>query len=58
MDTALKVGMFIGAFLLVCGFIFGMWWLAKHGSYFLWYEDMVQGTIREMVKPESLLTTK
>ena len=29
-------------------------WLAKQGSYFLFYEEMVQNTIREMVNPEYL----
>lgn len=35
--------------------IYGMWWLAKNGSYFIWYEGMVQETIKEMVKPEYLI---
>ena len=36
-------------------FIYASYWLAKNGSYFFFYEDMVQATIREMVKPEYLL---
>ena len=41
-------------FVAVCFLIYGGYWLAKHGSYFFFYEDMVQETIREMVKPEHL----
>jgi nitrogen fixation-related uncharacterized protein len=40
--------------IIVCVFLYGMFWLAKNGSYFLWYEDMVKDTIREMVKAEAL----
>jgi len=32
----------------------GGYWLAKHGSYWLWYEDMVKATIVEMVKGAAL----
>lgn len=42
-----------GGFAAVC-LIVGMYWLAKNGSYWLWYEDMVKETIREMVKQEAL----
>lgn len=45
-------------FVLVClmafGGAWGVYWLYKHGSYWLWYEEMVQGTIRELVKSEAL----
>ena len=34
--------------------LIGSYWLAKHGSYWLWYEDMVRETVREMVKAEAL----
>ncbi len=34
--------------------IWGMYWLVKTGSYFFFYESMVEDTIREMVKPEYL----
>jgi hypothetical protein len=34
--------------------IYGAFWVAKHGSYWLFYEDMVQENIRELVKPEAL----
>jgi hypothetical protein len=38
----------------VIAFVAGMWWLAKHGSYWLWYEEMVINTIKDTVKPEFL----
>lgn len=34
--------------------LYGAYWVAKNVSYALFYEDMVQETIREMVKPEYL----
>lgn len=40
--------------ILICFFIYCMYWLAKNGSYFFFYEDMVKETIKEMVKPEYL----
>jgi len=40
--------------LVVCIFIYGGYWIVKHGSYWLWYEDMVEETIEERVKPECL----
>lgn len=39
---------------LSAAFVFGLYWLAKTGSYLFFYESMVQETIREMVKPEFL----
>ena len=38
----------------VCALIYSMYWLAKTGSYFFFYEDMVKDTIREMVSPNYL----
>lgn len=35
-------------------FLYGMYWVFKTGSYWFFYEDMVQDTIREMVKAGSL----
>lgn len=37
--------------------IWGAMWLTKHGSYALFYEDMVKETVRKMVKPECLKDT-
>ncbi len=39
------------AFLLVA---FGLYWLIKNVSYWIFYEDMVRETITQMVKPEYL----
>ena len=36
------------------GFISGAYWVGKTVSYSLFYEDMVQATVVEMVKPEAL----
>lgn len=45
---------YIVGFFAICLFVYGGHWITKHGSYFFFYEDMVQETITEMVKPESL----
>lgn len=34
--------------------IYGIYWVTKTGSYWLFYEDMVKQTVIEMVKPEAL----
>ncbi len=34
--------------------IYGAYWVAKSFSYAFFYEDMVQRTVVEMVKPEYL----
>lgn len=34
--------------------LYGAYWLVKNGSYWLWYEDMVKDTVREIVKEEAL----
>jgi hypothetical protein len=39
---------------LSLSFIYGCYWVAKTVSYSVFYEDMVQETIREMVESESL----
>lgn len=45
---------YLAGFAAIACLLFGMYWLAKNGSYWLWYEDMVKETIREMVKQEAL----
>ena len=35
-------------------FVYGTYWIAKTVSYTIFYEDMVQETIKEMVRPEYL----
>ena len=44
----------MGGIIAVGFLIWGMYWLVKTGSYFFFYEIMVQDTIREMVRPEYL----
>lgn len=39
---------------LICGVIYGLYWVAKSASYVLFYESMVQQTVRELVKKEAL----
>ncbi|MBP8285125.1 MAG: hypothetical protein KAX46_14635, partial [Chromatiaceae bacterium] len=45
---------YLGGAVLTAALMFGAYWLAKHGSYWLWYDSMVKETIQEMVKPEAL----
>lgn len=47
-------GLFVVFAIGFCLFLYGAYWVAKHGSYYLWYEDMVKATVQEMVKPEAL----
>ena len=53
-DKAIMLGMVLGAILLISGFIYGGYWIAKTVSYSVFYEDMVQATVTEMVKKDSL----
>lgn len=46
------VGIWAACFLF---FMYGGYWVAKNGSYWLFYEDMVQQTIAEEVKSECLI---
>lgn len=39
---------------VICSVIYFFYWIAKAGSYAFFYEDMVRGTIEEMVKAGSL----
>jgi len=41
-------------FVAVIAFIYFMYWVFKTGSYWFFYEDMVQETIREMVQSGAL----
>ena len=40
--------------LLFCAVIYGVYWVAKSVSYEIFYEDMVQDTVCEMVTAEYL----
>jgi hypothetical protein len=53
-----RVILAILAFVAFCFIIYGLYWLVKTLSYFFFYEDMVQKTIIEMVKPEALKLIK
>ena len=53
-----EIGIFIGGIILILLIIWGCYWAIKSFSYWLFYEDMVKETIRELVKPEYLLLLK
>lgn len=53
-DAIKAVALIVGILLVVGGIIYGCYWIAKTVSYTLFYESMVQDTVREMVKKESL----
>lgn len=38
----------------LAGVVFGMWWIGREIHYRVAYKDMVQQTVREMVKEEAL----
>lgn len=54
METIKMVILGILGIALVLSIIYGCYWVAKTVSYSFFYEDMVQHTIVEMVKPEYL----
>ena len=58
MNFLKSAGMVIGAIVLVGGLMYGSYWIAKTVSYAIFYENMVEQTIREMVKPEYLIPQK
>ena len=35
--------------------LYGVYWLTKTISYQIFYEDMVEQTVKDMVKPECLI---
>lgn len=39
---------------VVCFFVWGVYWVAKSFSYWLFYEDMVIDTIKETVQQQYL----
>ena len=41
-------------FIALCAFVYGMYWIFKTVSYEIFYESMVQETIKEMVKSKFL----
>jgi hypothetical protein len=55
MKNLKTAGLIIGAVLLAISAVYGCYWIAKSVSYAIFYEGMVEQTIREMVKPEYLI---
>ena len=53
-DMLKAIAGFIAIIAVVGGLIYGVYWVAKTVSYTLFYESMVQSTVRDMVKKESL----
>jgi hypothetical protein len=51
----IQIANYIGGFLLVCGLIYGTYWVFKTVSYTVFYEDMVIETIHKTVKPQYLI---
>ncbi len=49
-----NVVLILVAIAAVLGMIYFFYWVGKTSSYVLFYEDMVQDTVREMVKTDSL----
>jgi hypothetical protein len=45
----------IGGIILWAGITYGLYWVVKTVSYELFYADMVEETVREMVAPEFLI---
>ena len=46
--------LWLGGIVIAGMFVYGAYWVAKHVSYALFYEDMVVQTIRDQVKPDAL----
>lgn len=45
---------FLAVLVLACFIVYGAFWIKKSVSYSVYYKDMVEKTVREMVKPECL----
>ncbi len=54
MKTIKDIAMVIGSILALCFIIYFSYWVVKTISYSVFYESMVEDTVREMVKPEYL----
>jgi len=48
-----KLNVLLGT-IISLGVIYGMYWIVKSVSYWLFYEDMTRSTIVEMVKQTAL----
>ena len=49
---------FVLGMVIVLTVIYGMYWVTKTVSYKFFYEDMVERTVTQMVKPEYLKNSK
>lgn len=54
MNKFMTIILYLLSVVVICLFIYGSYWIAKSVSYSMWYEDMVEKTVREMVKKEAL----
>ena len=48
------IGIGIAVLLVLSIGMYGVFWLSKKISYEIFYEDLVQQTVKDMVKPEYL----
>ena len=46
-----KITAGIAAMIVIIAIVYACFWLAKHGSYYFWYEELVKTTVKEMVQP-------
>jgi len=54
MKTYQMIALWVIGIFTVCAAMYGMYWIAKTFSYWLFYGDMVEQTINEMVKKSCL----
>ena len=45
----------LGGLAMMGGFIYGMWYIAKNVSYWLFYESMVKETVMQVLTAQGLL---
>jgi len=58
MEKYYDTGWIIAIVIVICLVSWGMFVLTKNFSYWIFYEDMVKETVRQLVKPEYLLLLK
>ena len=54
MKTIKEVIMYIVGLIVVCAFVYGLYYVGKTVSYSIFYEDMVEQTIQEQVQKKCL----
>ena len=55
MKNVLPIVWIMIGFLTICLCLYGSYWVAKNISYWIFYEDMVKETIRELVDKKYLI---